>query len=266
MPKININDIEMYYEKHGEGEPIVFIPGFSANHLLWTSMLNYLTATNTVVLLDNRGAGKTDAPDMPYSVEMMADDIAALCHALHLESCHFVGSSMGCAIAQTLAVKYPALCKSIVLTNPFTKIDIRFALFAQARYQLMLSNTTPRTQIEAMLGWLFSPNYLEQPNMIETLISSGLSDPCPMTPIGYHNQLSALLNFDSSAWISDINKPCLIIAADQDLIVQESHMRDLANKIAGANYYCFDNVGHLPPVEKPLEYSQVVLQFIKEIS
>ena len=68
---------------------------------------------------------------------MMADDVIALCKTLHINSAHFLGVSMGGAIVQCIAHKYPEMIRTIILENSFTQIDIRFALFAEARYELI---------------------------------------------------------------------------------------------------------------------------------
>jgi 3-oxoadipate enol-lactonase len=66
MPKIKINDINMYYEMHGSGEPIVFISGFSCDHTVWEEVAKKLQNNYQIILFDNRGAGQSDAPDQAY--------------------------------------------------------------------------------------------------------------------------------------------------------------------------------------------------------
>nr|WP_258956523.1 alpha/beta fold hydrolase [Legionella sainthelensi] len=69
MPRIKVNDISMYYERHGQGEPIVFIAGFSADHLAWAAIVEYLKEKYQVILFDNRGIGQTDIPEGLYSID-----------------------------------------------------------------------------------------------------------------------------------------------------------------------------------------------------
>ena len=262
MPKINVNDIQLYYEMHGKGDPIIFISGFNSDHLSWANIINDYANDYTVILIDNRGSGRSDTPDMPYTIEMMADDVAELCKALALSSCHFIGSSMGSAIAQMLVHRHPALCKSIILCNGFTKIDIRFALFAKGTATLFAKNVERRAMIEMVLGWVFSSHFLEKKNNVETLIKMSLENLYPMTEVGYRNQLKALNGFNSEVWISTIPVPCLVIGSDQDMIVPEAHMRRMAGLIPQAAYYCFHDVGHLPHLEQPKKFNEIVKQFI----
>src|ERR1035438_8304990 len=106
MPTIKVNDITMYYEIHGEGEPMVLIAGLNSDHALYRGIIPQLAASHQVIVFDNRGVGQTDKPDIPYSIEMMADDTAGLLNALGIEQVHILGTSMGGRIAVALALKH----------------------------------------------------------------------------------------------------------------------------------------------------------------
>jgi len=70
MPKAKVNDINLYYEIHGKGEPIFFIAGFNSDHTVWTNIIDHYAQTHQVIVMDNRGSGKSDCPDAPYTIEM----------------------------------------------------------------------------------------------------------------------------------------------------------------------------------------------------
>src|SRR5579863_2495968 len=105
MPTIKVNDLTMYYEIHGDGEPLVLIPGLRTDVSEYQRIIALLSAQNKVVALDNRGAGRTDKPDSPYSIELMADDTAGLLNALGIQSAHILGVSMGGRIAVALTLR-----------------------------------------------------------------------------------------------------------------------------------------------------------------
>lgn len=107
MPHIKVNDISMYYEMHGKGEPIVFIAGFSVDHVAWFEVVERFKDKYQVILFDNRGVGQTDVPDGPYSIEQMTDDVAALCSALGVPQAHFVGNSMGASSCKAWLIAIP---------------------------------------------------------------------------------------------------------------------------------------------------------------
>ncbi len=112
MPTVRVNDIDMYYEIHGEGEPVVLIAGLNSDHALYREIIPRLAESYKVVAFDNRGVGQTDKPDIPYSIEMMAEDTAGLLNALGIEQAHLLGTSMGGRIATALALRYPSKSKA----------------------------------------------------------------------------------------------------------------------------------------------------------
>ena len=126
MPTIYVNDITMYYEIHGEGEPLVLIPGLPIDVTAFRQIISELAKHYRIIVFDNRGAGRTDKPDMPYSIGMMADDTAGLLAALGIQRAHVLGVSMGGRIATELTLRHPKMVKSLILVSTFVKrIPIR---------------------------------------------------------------------------------------------------------------------------------------------
>ncbi len=265
MPEITVNDINLYYETYGEGIPLIFLHGFAVDHLVFSALPNYFQKDYQVVLLDNRGSGQSDCPDIPYTIEMMADDVAEFCRKLSFDSGHFVGHSMGGMILQRLAYQYPQLVRSAALCHTEMKIDIRYALTAKARLAFIAANCPPRALIENALGWTFTSSFLAQPGMIEKIIDLRLSNPFPITETGYRNQLSALLAFNSNTWVNRIKTPCLVIGADQDIIIHEANIRAMAKLIPNAHYQGISGVGHASFIEQPEKFCQILKAFLAKV-
>jgi len=95
MPVVRIGDIKMYYEVHGDGEPLVLIHGLGLDSSWWTNQIPVFSQKYRAIVFDNRGVGQTESPDSPYSTEMMADDTVALLKALSVTDAHILGFSMG---------------------------------------------------------------------------------------------------------------------------------------------------------------------------
>ena len=115
MPYASVNGIKMYYETYGEGHPVVLIGGLGSQIQSWATQVPIYSKHFKVIVFDNRGAGKSDKPDVPYTTEIMADDTAGLLDTLGVESAYVVGKSMGGMIGQWLAIKYPEKVKRLVL-------------------------------------------------------------------------------------------------------------------------------------------------------
>jgi 3-oxoadipate enol-lactonase len=94
MPYVKVKDLQMYYEIHGDGEPLALILGRGTDISEWGSIIGWLTEKYRVLAFDNRGVGRTDKPDIAYSIEMMADDMAGLMHTLGIQQANIVGISL----------------------------------------------------------------------------------------------------------------------------------------------------------------------------
>jgi len=119
MPTVKVKDITMNYEMHGEGEPLVLIAGLGTDVSMYRKMVRPLSERHRVLVFDNRGVGLTDRPDIPYTIEMMADDTAGLMAAVGIERAHILGISLGGRIAMALALRHPERVMKLVLTSTF---------------------------------------------------------------------------------------------------------------------------------------------------
>jgi len=141
MPTVRVNDIDMYYEIHGEGEPVVLIAGLNSDHTLYqkVGIIARLAERYRVVAFDNRGVGQTDKPDIHYSIDMMADDTAGLLNVLDIEQAHILGMSLGGRIAVSLALRHPQQVKSLILVSTIMNMKKMQNSWARRRIRLMLT-------------------------------------------------------------------------------------------------------------------------------
>jgi 3-oxoadipate enol-lactonase len=117
MPTASGNGISIYYEVHGAGDPLLLIGGLGSDITLFSQLIPGLAAHRQVIALDNRGAGRSDKPDIPYSVAMMADDAVAVLDALRIETADILGVSMGGKIALEIALTHPARVRRLALVS-----------------------------------------------------------------------------------------------------------------------------------------------------
>lgn len=261
MSKATVNGIDLYYEEEGEGPSLVLISGYTTDISAWTAIRTKLAKHFRLILVDNRGSGRSDSPDIPYSIEMMAEDIKALMDFLHLPHVSILSHSMGTTIAQTLAIKYPKLIKEMVLANPIIHLQpapsAAFSYFLKMRQQGMsLVEMT-----EGSMPWLFSNHFLKDKNQIKQVLNIVEAYPHQQSLVGQKRQLEALLHFNSEAWFQEIEVPTLVIEGENDLICAGDPGR-MSHEIPEAQHHIFRGQGHMEHFEKPDEFTDVVIEYL----
>lgn len=147
MPLVKVGDINLYYEIRGEGHQLLFINGLAAEISEFGRVIDQLAVRHEVIAFDNRGAGRTDKPDIPYTIEMMAEDTAGLLTALNVNRVDVVGISLGGRIALQLALSHPEMVKRLVLVSTSARVvrSLRSRLIFGALHRLsMLRGSQPR--------------------------------------------------------------------------------------------------------------------------
>jgi 3-oxoadipate enol-lactonase len=117
VPVTRVGDIDMYHELHGSGDPLVLINGLAMDVSEWTWMIEWCAQTHRVLAFDNRGAGRTDKPDAPYTIPMMANDTNALMESAGMSHATVLGVSMGGKIALDLALEHPERVARLILVS-----------------------------------------------------------------------------------------------------------------------------------------------------
>ena len=201
MPVEKLNGVELYYETHGHGFPLVLIGGFNADHLVFANLVEDYAKHFQVIVFDNRGIGQSSVPDHPYTIAQMADDTANLCQHLGITEAYFNGSSMGGKILQNLACRYPTLCKKIVITNSYHQIDVKFLLFLQGKLALMKAGADIKALTQITIPWAFGDKFLSNPDNVAMLIERNVQNPFPMTLKGFQHQMAALQDTKNHATV-----------------------------------------------------------------
>src|SRR5689334_7045449 len=112
MPKAALDDVEIFYESHGAGVPVLLVPGLGGVGSYWAPNIPAFSQRHRVITHDHRGTGQSTRSDIRYSVDQMSRDLLRLMDHLEIAEAHLVGHSTGGAIGQTLAVLNPERLKS----------------------------------------------------------------------------------------------------------------------------------------------------------
>jgi len=151
VPTIDVNGLTMYYEFHGEpgAPPLVFICGLRLDVSEIQPLLSELARGYRVLAFDNRGAGRTDKPDAPYTIPMMAADTAALMRAVGMPRAAVLGLSMGGRIALSLALDTPETVSRLILASTGARVAV------YVKYSTI--SAAPGNEAVGSVPWLASP-------------------------------------------------------------------------------------------------------------
>ena len=265
MPEQMVNGIKIYYNIFGLGEPLVLIMGLRRNIEWWYCQIPELSARYRVLAFDNRGAGRSDKPVMPYSIRLFADDTAALIDSLKLGRVNVMGISMGGYIAQELAINYPDKVKRLVLgcTGPG---GARAVLMSPERTEKFIANDglTPEEILRKDMDIYFSDRFIaENPERIKEFIEISLRWYQP--PDAFLRQYEACRKHDTGGRLQNIQVPTLILSGDDDPLVPADNSRMLKSLILHAESYFFPGLRHAFFIEAWEEVNQKILEFLSRV-
>ena len=204
MAYAQVGDVKLFYEVHGEGSPVVLIPGLGADTRLFSNVVPTLALRNRVIALDPRGGGQSDKPTGDYSIKQMADDVAGLFGALGLAHADVVGYSMGGKIALQLAADHPEL------------VD-----------HLVLGATAARPPVTRLFSWRWF-----MMDVVSRIHIPRKADGQPS--YAYESQRRASASFDGRQLLDRVKAGTLIIRARRDRIVPANDAAEL-EQISGSS-------------------------------
>ena len=272
----DVNGIKICYEVQGEGDPVVLIHGFGVTKEEWICQFEPLSQYFRVVRFDNRGSGKSDRPNTPYTMELFADDTRGLMAFLKIEKAHIIGWSVGGMIAQHFAIKYPERVNKLILINttaawPEEKSGLELYKNGQiARYEARLKDPVKTFFDAAKMG--FSRNFLKLMKedhkkkfhglfSAEDLIKKSTTNPA--TPQDIRNQTYALGTHNVLERLHLINSETLIICAEKDRQMPKLVNLKIHEGISNSKFIVLEGVGHASPKEKAPEINQMMIDFLK---
>jgi pimeloyl-ACP methyl ester carboxylesterase len=285
--KVEVNDINIYYEIHGEGEPLLLIEGLGYSTWMWFKQIPAFSREYKVIIFDNRGVGNTDKPDSEYTIGMMADDTAGLLKALGEDSAHVLGVSMGGFIAEELVLRYPDMVKSLVLvstsfggkgsmlmgSNLWSSFVKLWGLMPDVlefsdKGSIPMINSfglTPEKMIRYGLSLAFTPEYFEtHAEEVDRIVGWRLANPQPS--YAWKRQLMAGIGFEAADRVSRIKASALVVTGSEDRVVPPESSKRLAEEIPNSRIVTLEGTGHLLFIEKAEEFNKIVLNFLHEAS
>ena len=266
MPTQTANDINIYYEIHGSGAPLVLISGLGYSQWQWHKMVPGLAEHFQVITFDNRGVGQTDAPPGPYSAAMLAADTAVLLRELGLPKAHIMGHSMGGFIAQEMALSYPDMVDKLILASTNFGGPRHLPITAEAMAVLSDMTSDPVTRFKNGLAVSTAPGWSAANGpMIDEWLQWRIAN--PISPAAYQAQLAIGLGLLAEEACFEqrlpaIQSPTLILFGAHDKVVPPGNADLLAAKIPHSTVHILPHAGHFFPIETPEEANGAIVEFL----
>ncbi|MCV2872275.1 3-oxoadipate enol-lactonase [Defluviimonas sp. WL0050] len=259
MNILDIGDIHLHWREDGDpaGAPVVFANSLGTDFRMWDRLIPLLPQGLRLIRYDKRGHGLSSCPPGPYAMGALVRDAERLCEALNVRDCVFVGLSVGGLIAQGLAVKRLDLVRAMVLSNTAAKIGT--AQMWADRIATIRENGLEAIADAMMERWFSKP-------FRQTVEMQGWRAMLARQPVeGYCGVAAAIAGTDFITPTSGLTLPTLAIAGSEDGATPADLVRETSDLIRGARFHLIRGAGHLPPVEKPEEYADVLTGFLTSI-
>jgi pimeloyl-ACP methyl ester carboxylesterase len=259
---VTANGVSLYYEVYGEGEPLVLIEGLGTATWLWWKQIPELSQHFRVIIYDQRGVGQSDKSDVPYSIPMLADDLAGLLDALGVDKAHILGISLGGCVAQEFALRYPERVNRLVLCST----SFGGARTIAPASDVLVALVTPvadRDDLRDRVALSVSEEFAAaHPGEIDQMVAWRLENPQPF--FAYRRQMMSAVGWASEDRLQQIAAPTLILAGTADRVIPVGNAQLLADAIPGAQLQLLEGAGHLIQVEQPEAFNSAVVEFLKQ--
>jgi pimeloyl-ACP methyl ester carboxylesterase len=242
MPTVVANGINIAYEECGQGDPLVLIMGLGADGTLWEEHVRSYSKHFRCILVDNRGAGRSDKPAGPYTTAMMAQDTAGLMDALGITQSRVAGISMGSAIAQQLALAFPHKVRSLVLISSWAQCD-RYMKDVFEHLHRMRGVVSPEHFSQLLQLWIFTPKHYAA-HYQDLVAGRALAPYSPMPDHAFAAQCAACSEHDVLVHLGKIQAPALITIGDADIFTPLRCSQAMQQRMPNAEMLVFPGFGH----------------------
>ena len=264
MPFVHAADgTRIHYEVTGKSgaTPVLMIQGLGASKNAWNLQRIAMATRFRIISLDNRGAGRSDKPTEPFTLEQMADDALAVLDAAGIETAHVVGASMGGVISQIVAVKYPHRVRSLTLVCT----ACRNHPWRQELLQSWAKTAEEKGMIEVgkeAAQWVMSPRSFRR--LVPAFTWMG-----PLAALrprhSFVSQIDAILNTreDLVDQLSTITAPTMVIVGNQDILTPRGDSEEIAERIPNAELVVISGAAHGLMMEHSSTFNKILIEFLQ---
>jgi len=260
VPFAQNKDVLIHYERIGQGPLLTICGGLGDSLRNWQILIQRLQTDFEVLYVQNRGAGQSGRPKTMYSIADMADDVLCVLQQEKIKKTHLLGFSLGGRITQEFALRHSEFVEKMILVStacgwnkphpPATEVLLHLLEFDGSE-----------TAFCKTFEILYSPDYRRQITP-KAFVKFRKADPFGQDLGDYQLQLNAIMHFDGTDALAQIQTPTLILAGDQDVLTPFQNALFLHAHLPKSKIKIYENTGHLLQYERQKEFLQDVLSFI----
>ena len=261
--RFTVNGVTLAVEVRGEGPAVLFVHGYPFDRSIWSHQIAALDGYRRIAP-DLRGMGASDAPDLGYSMEIYAADLAALLDVLGVDEVVLCGLSMGGYIAFEFLRRWRTRVRGLVLMDTRAEADTAEGRKARDAAAALARDRGAEAVTESLLPRVLGRSTRTGASITAERVRGMMSS----TPIpGLVGALAAMRDRpDSSPLLPELaGLPTLVVVGEEDELTPPDTARALADRIPGARLVTVHGSGHLPPVERPVETTRALVEFLRSL-
>jgi len=266
---ISSNGIMYHVEVVGEGEPIVFLHGFTGDLTTWYQITRMLRNRYKCVLIDLIGHGKTDSPEgfLRYNLETVSQDIMQILDVLHITKTHLLGYSMGGRLALATAVLFPTRIASLILESSSPGLRTEKERAERRNSDELLASQIEKDGVERFIDyWENIPLFASQKTLTREQQQEIRKQRLGNNPVGLANSLRGMgTGAQLSYWerLHEIHVPTLLICGELDQKFC-TIAKEMSTRIQTAKVEKVEDTGHAIHVEQPQFFGKIVDEFVSD--
>ncbi len=262
MPNVKLNHIDLYYEIHGKGKPLMLIAGLASDSQSWQPVIETLSRHYLIITPDNRGSGRTTPHEIKISIQDIADDCYALITHLGLSSVNILGHSMGGFVAIDLVSRYPGFFNKLILAGTSASNPARNNVLFSDWASYLETGMNLKLWFRNMFYWIFSAHFFKDREAVNYAEKYAVEYPFPQSIVAFRNQVKAIARFNATKELSELMTKTLVIGGKEDLLFPPEVCAGLAQAIKGAELTLIAGAAHSIHIEQPQAFTNCILDFL----
>ncbi|MFK5856179.1 MAG: alpha/beta hydrolase [Bacteroidota bacterium] len=262
MANVKFNNRSYFYDEYGSGEPLLLIAGLASDSQSWLTVIIGLSKHFRVIILDNRGVGRSDKDNTDITVPKMTDDCIALLRHLKLSTVNVIGHSMGGMIAMDMAIRYPEFVGKLILEATSPAIGMRNIELFNDMVSFRKLGMDKDLWFRNIFYWIFAPSFFNDVAMLKQYVSMAVNYKYIQSDSSFENQVKAISVFNCTADINNIQQPTLVVFGEVDLLFPSAETLELFDKITHLQTVTIPKAAHSIHMDNPDDFMKNVIEFL----